>query len=137
MSYDIPCNDWAGRIDPTTGYGYLYHDGKKWYAHRWTFANTNGYLPPVVRHSCDRPPCVEPRHLLAGTQADNIRDMHERGRARKATGEANARTKLTADQVDEIRRRYGDESGLRLAREFGVHHTWIYRIVRGEVRKGA
>jgi hypothetical protein len=133
----VPCRDWTGRLDPTTGYGYLYIDGKKWYAHRWIFLRKYGYLPRTVRHACDRPPCIESTHLLPGIQADNIRDMHERGRAVKAQGTANGKAKLTTEQIIEIRKRYPRESGTTLAREFGVHHTWIYRIVRGEVRRKA
>lgn len=34
----------------------------------------------VIRHSCDNPPCCNPKHLLAGTQRDNVRDMVLRGR---------------------------------------------------------
>lgn len=132
----MPCQDWTGRID-FYGYGYLYLDGKKTLAHRWTFKEHHGYLPPVVRHRCDRPPCVEISHLQAGTQADNNRDTVERGRAHRAQGRANGRSKLTTAQVAAIRSRYPAESGKLLAAEFGVHHTWIYRIVRNEVRKVA
>jgi hypothetical protein len=137
MSYDAPCTDWNGRIDRPGGYGVLHVEGKRWYAHRWVFYKAHGYLPPVVRHRCDRPPCVNVAHLQPGTQADNNRDTIDRGRARRAQGRANGRAKLTSEQVAEIRTRYPHESGPALAAEFGVHHTWIYRIVRDEVRKVA
>ena len=37
----------------------------------------------VIRHTCDNPACCNPEHLVLGTQADNLRDCRERGRAVK------------------------------------------------------
>jgi hypothetical protein len=34
----------------------------------------------VVRHMCDRPDCINPAHLLLGTQQQNILEMVFRGR---------------------------------------------------------
>jgi hypothetical protein len=48
---------------------------------RVVFYLAYGYEPTVVRHTCDNPPCVNPRHLVAGSHADNRRDAVERGRA--------------------------------------------------------
>jgi hypothetical protein len=36
----------------------------------------------VTRHACDNPPCINPDHLIEGTQADNVADTVTRGRQR-------------------------------------------------------
>lgn len=51
-----------------------------WVAHRWSFRQTYGYLPDVVRHKCDNPKCVNSDHLEPGTQLDNVHDAMIRGR---------------------------------------------------------
>ena len=56
------------------GYG-----GKTARAHRVVFFLTNGWWPKVVRHTCDNKRCVNPVHLLGGTQKENIQDSIERG----------------------------------------------------------
>lgn len=34
----------------------------------------------VIMHTCDNPPCINPTHLLRGTQADNMKDMRAKRR---------------------------------------------------------
>ena len=38
---------------------------------------------PVLRHTCDNSWCINPDHLIQGTQLDNIQDMESRGRHSK------------------------------------------------------
>lgn len=76
------CWEWTG---PALPFGHGRYDsvaGKT--AHRFAWALENLALPPksaVVRHLCDNPPCCNPRHLLLGSQQDNVQDMVDRGRA--------------------------------------------------------
>lgn len=71
------------------GYGCLEMKGRtarshrRCLAHRAMYAITWGKCPAgvVVRHTCDNTRCVNPTHLVLGTQADNIKDMVSRGRA--------------------------------------------------------
>lgn len=56
----------------------------------------------VIRHTCDNRGCVNPRHLLAGTAADNTGDMIRRGRQAIPRGEERGNTKLTDRAVREI-----------------------------------
>jgi hypothetical protein len=54
-------------------------------AHRLAFERAWGVTAPqgmVVMHTCDNPGCVNPMHLMLGTQKDNIQDMHRKGRDR-------------------------------------------------------
>lgn len=57
-------------------------------AHRLSYAAFVAPIPETLHalHRCDTPPCVNPDHLFLGTNADNVRDMHAKGRGRNGNG---------------------------------------------------
>ena len=70
-----PCLLWLGA--PTTkGYGVLSDAGKKWFAHRWSYAHFIGPIAPgfQVSHLCHTPLCTnaEGGHLIAEPGTQNI-----------------------------------------------------------------
>lgn len=79
---DNPCWEWVGG-SYNTGYGRFNFggSGKSSLAHRVAYEIWKGEIPKglVVAHSCDNPRCVNPDHLQAMTQADNVQDMVVKG----------------------------------------------------------
>jgi HNH endonuclease len=84
------CLEWTGTVN-RDGYGRLLVNGRWWLAHRlaWSLANEEDPGRRRVRHTCDNPPCCDARHLVIGSQADNVADMHERGRYVSRKGRPN------------------------------------------------
>lgn len=140
------CWEWTGSRN-RDGYGSLTVEGRSHGAHRVAWSLANGEIPAglMVCHSCDNPPCCNPDHLWLGTSADNQRDAAAKGRSRTGrqigprrpfkfpnrTGELNPIAKLDAERVAQIRSRFsaGEASQRALAREYGVSHTVVRRIV--------
>jgi hypothetical protein len=132
------CLVWTGMVN-AHGYGVVATGVPKPHqmlAHRaaWALAHPLEELPTVVRHSCDNPPCIEPTHLLAGTQADNIADAIARDRMARA--ERHPGHKLTEADVAAIRDAYAKGGVLhrQLAQQYGVSRPHISAIIRGEER---
>lgn len=143
------------------GYGCIRIAGHAVRAHRVAWELTNGPIPDGlwVLHRCDNRKCVNPAHLFLGTQSDNMRDMHNKGRGYRpgmgpqvppdrrargmgsgrhtqpesnARGERNGQAKLSAAQVIAIRLRWanGERNAARIGREHGVSGAMIHLIVR-------
>jgi hypothetical protein len=133
------CWEWTG-AKRSDGYG-TFSMGKRsqfMMAHRYSWMLANGRDIPdglLVLHNCDNPTCVNPNHLRVGTDADNVRDMWDRNRARTGVlpGELNGMSKLTWDKVREIRTKYSRKlNTYRLSEEYGVSEVMIAKIIRGD-----
>lgn len=90
------CWLWTGALGKL-GYGNLEYERKCYAAHRLSYEIHHGPIPDgmYVLHSCDMRYCVNPDHLRAGTQLQNVQDTTKRKRNHRAG-------KITADEAREI-----------------------------------
>ena len=80
------------------GYVRIVVDGKAIGGHRLSYMLKYGEITqPVIRHTCDNTWCINPDHLLQGTQSDNTHDKIVRGRNIRPYN-----SKLTNDLIVEI-----------------------------------
>jgi hypothetical protein len=110
--------------------GHIYFsrdDGTRVSAHRYSYELHHGPIEPsaVVRHSCDTPTCVNPAHLIVGSQRNNVEDAIQRDR-RNAFG----RQRLTLAQALDIRARFAlGQSQKTIARHYGVSKGCVHAVV--------
>jgi DNA-binding transcriptional regulator YiaG len=126
------CLTWPFGRD-RNGYGSTVRRGKKVLAHRYICTIVHGE-PPTPKHhaahSCGKghEGCVNPRHLSWKTNSENQLDRHQHGT------NAKSRTKLTPEQVDEIRSLKGAESTGVTAARFGISEATARHIQSGRAR---
>jgi len=151
---DNGCWNWVGPHSLNgKGRGMVSVGGKPMLHHRAIWTLLRGPIPAgaMLCHHCDNQRCGNPAHLYVGDAKTNAADMFNRGRHWTQTdperarevgtksgkantwhrGEGNPRVKLTAEQVEEIRRSTG--SSRSVAAAYGVNATTIQRIRNGSL----
>ncbi len=78
------CWTWKGSVDKD-GYGQCGFQRKNIRAHRVSYTLCVGEIPTEksILHRCDNPRCVNPDHLWAGSNEENVNDMILKGRVPK------------------------------------------------------
>lgn len=116
----------------TSGYGAFSCEGIPETAHTFAYRLYVGPIPEgqVVRHSCDTPACVNPRHLLLGTQAQNVEDMYRR--KRKAV-------KLSPEKIAYVKKNYRrisyhKSNAREIAAELGIDVSMVNMLVSGRYK---
>lgn len=140
----INCLPWTGHCNIESGHGQRWDKvmQKVRGAHvmAWEAANGRRVQPgEVVRHTCDNAPCIESTHLLIGTRADNVRDMHERGNPSPPPvhrGEQHHSARMKDSEVAEMRAAYTGARGEKasFARKYGVSQQAVTNILAGRTR---
>ncbi len=142
---DKPDNDqdcWPWTAGKTKGYG-MFCIGRDALprmaqAHRVSFALHHNIelseVPPLLRHTCDNPSCVNPHHLLEGTHKENTQDMYERNRHHViGSGASNPSAKLSLDDAIKIKDLLTlGLSCSQIGRQFNVSHVTVSNIKLGK-----
>jgi hypothetical protein len=129
----VECWEWKACRYKRQGHGqFCLPGGERVYAHRVAYTTTFGEIPvgAMICHKCNNPSCVNPGHLYAGDQFDNMADARRAGTL--AVKEKNGQSKLTEEQVREIKNLKGVESQDSIAYHYGVNQSTIQRIMSGK-----
>lgn len=124
------CWIWNGGL--IKSYGAFWYDGKTIRATHYSWELCHGRKVPEgfsMCHTCDTPMCVNPDHLFLGTNKENTQDKVEKNR--QAKGEKHGLSKLTQEQVNEIRLLPTSTTHTDIAKQYGVSRTCISGIRRG------
>lgn len=124
------------------GYGTMRVNGIKRSVHRLAYLAANNLTEAdiegkVIMHKCDNRKCINPEHLTAGTQADNVQDRDSKGRTASMKGESNPGAKLTDRQIAEMRSKWktGKYSIADLVAEYDTSRSGIGNILTGVRRR--
>lgn len=120
------------------GYGSFSVKHKTLKSHKVAYTLSKGEPNGLhVLHTCDNRACCNPAHLFLGTNKDNVADRESKGRGVRLKGSSHGMSKLSFEQVKEIRERYkaGGISQQKLAKAYSVDQRNIWSIVHNITRK--
>lgn len=126
---DTECHEFCGKRDKD-GYGRLMVAGRWVRAHRVVYEHEHGPTDLLVRHTCDNPPCCNPKHLVAGSQLENMADMKAKGRKvvpNRILSEDDVLRILTRDRSYGYRKELAQELGVSVSTIDGVIHGTSHR----------
>lgn len=133
---------WTGAPD-SVGYGQI-NRGRcgegmirahrcSWELHYGPIPEGDGHHGLVVMHTCDNRLCVNPAHLVLGSQGQNVADMDAKGRRKNTPhyGTKHGMSKWTEDQVRAVKRATGTYR--EIAEATGVALGSVKQIKLGNV----
>lgn len=130
------CWVWSRGTD-VGGYGKFKINCKQHKTHRMSYQIFVGEIPKgkFVLHKCDNPPCCNPKHLFIGSQADNVKDRDNKNRGYDRRGEKHPQSKLTEEDIREIRRLYstGYYYQKDLGKAFGITQAIVSKIHKRQI----
>ena len=120
----------------TGGYPTINIENHMMRLNRYMYEKYKNKIPKglVIRHTCDNPACINPQHLITGTQKQNLNDMYKRHRDKHLSGELVALSKLTQNQVDAIRK--DNRTQIIIAKQYDVDRSQISRIKNMKTWRG-
>jgi hypothetical protein len=132
------CWLWTGHISKRSGYCISKFRHIQQSAHRFSYKTFKGNIPKglCICHICDVKHCVNPDHLFIGTHSDNIQDCIKKSRFNPPKGERSASTKLTNENIYEIRNLHNQ--GIKqkdLAKRFDISNGAISCIINNKTWK--
>lgn len=128
----ITCWNWVGPKD-CEGYGLYTTKGKQVRVHRYIYELNQSVIPKsyFVRHTCDKPDCINLDHLRLGSAQQNSRDMVDRNRSNR-----NKQIRhLSSTEKVQIRQLYNttEITASELAERFKVCRRTVTRILTKKV----
>lgn len=128
------CLIWQGGRG-SGGYGKVgWTNRESCYTHRIAWMLTYGEMPkpPLqVLHKCGNKSCIEPKHLYAGTQKENVRDAINDGKFHMGPSHWFYNKNLTEEIRSQIVEEYkAGASQSELGRKYGMSQAGIGSITR-------
>ncbi|MGH7851153.1 MAG: HNH endonuclease signature motif containing protein [Thermodesulfobacteriota bacterium] len=130
------CWPWTAKARHVFGYGCLSINNKLEASHRVAYTIAYGDIPEGahVLHTCDNPPCCNPKHLFLGDNVVNMKDMYKKDRYarshRNQQGEKHWNARFTNEEAENIRElRAKGAKMIDLANLHNVERHTISRII--------